>query len=154
MEAIMYKLTNGQVEQVTSLPNVSGVELYLQSLPVNERQAMGIFSHVEYGAHIEAFVSVADDCIYAPTPVPPEIKEQPFAISKIKLGDAFEALGVIGMFQDFIASNPTTARRYRDAVVLMSDDPMVTGAMGYFKDALKLNDDQIKNLLEGCKSDI
>jgi len=31
---------------------------------------------------------------------------------------------------------------------------MVTSAMGYFKDALKLNDDQIKNLLEGCRSDI
>jgi len=61
---------------------------------------------------------------------------------------------VIAQFEAFIASNPTIARRYRDAVVLMSDDAMVKSAMGYFKDALKLNDDQIKNLLEGCKSDI
>jgi len=149
-----YKLTNGQVEQVTSLPNVSGAEIYLQSLPVAERQAMGIFSRVEYGAHLEAFVSIADDCIYAPTPVVQPVVEQPFAISKIKLGDAFEALGVIEQLEAFIASSPTIARRYRDAVVIMSDDPMVTSAMGYFKDALTLNDDQIKNLLEGCKSDI
>jgi len=82
------------------------------------------------------------------------IEALPFAISKIKLGDAFEALGVIDQFEAFISSNPTIARRYRDAVVLMSDDTMVTSAMGYFKDALKLNDDQIKNMLEGCKSDI
>jgi hypothetical protein len=154
MEAIMYKLTNGQVEQVTSLQNVSGAEIYLQSLPVNDRQEMGIFAHLNYGDYAEPFTSVSDDCIFAPMPIPPEIPEQRFAISKIKLGDAFEALGVIAQFEAFIASNPTIARRYRDAVVLMSDDQMVTSAMGYFKDALKLNDDQIKNLLEGCKSDI
>jgi len=150
----MYKLTNGHVEQVTSLPNVSGAELYLQSLPVNERQAMGIFSRVEYGAHLEAFASIADDCIYAPTPIVQPVVEQPFAISKIKLDKALLALGVRDQFDAFIASDSEMQRMYDKALVLMSDDPMVTSAMCYFKDALKLNDDQIKNLLEGCKSDI
>ena len=82
------------------------------------------------------------------------IEALPFAISKIKLGDAFEALGVIAQFEAFIASNPTIARRFRDAVVLMSDDEMVLGAMSYFKQALSLNDDQIKLMLKSCKSDI
>ncbi len=150
----MYKLTNGQVEQVTSLPNVSGAEIYLQSLPVNERQAMGIFASIKYGDYAEPICNATQDCIFAPMPIVQPVVEQPFAISKIKLGDAFEELGVIAQFDAFIASNPTIARRYRDAIVLMSDDEMVTSAMGYFKDALKLNDDQIKNLLEGCKSDI
>jgi len=150
----MYKLTNGQVEQVTSLPNVSGTELYLASLPVNERQAIGIFSRVEYGEHTEAFASVADDCIYAPTPVVQPVVEQPFAISKIKLDKALLALGVRDQFDAFIASDSEMQRMYDKALVLMSNDPMVTSAMGYFKDALKLNDDQIKNMLEGCKSDL
>jgi len=150
----MYKLTNGRVEQVTSLPNVSGAEIYLASLPVAERQAMGIFSRVEYGAHTEAFSSIADDCIYAPTPVVQPVVEQPFAISKIKLDKALLALGVRDQFDAFIASDSEMQRMYDKALVLMSNDTMVTSAMGYFKDALKLNDDQIKNLLEGCKSDI
>ena len=82
------------------------------------------------------------------------IEALPFAISKIKLGDAFEELGEIAQFEAFIASNPTIARRFRDAVVLMSDDEMVLGAMSYFKQALSLNDDQIKLMLKSCKSDI
>jgi len=149
-----YQITNGQVEQVTSLPNVSGAELYLASLPVAERQAIGIFSRVEYGAYTEAFSSAADDCIYAPTPVVQPVVEQPFAISKIKLGDKFEELGVLAQFYAFIASDPRRARRYKDSVVLMSNDEDVTSAMAYFKQVLTMNDDQIKNLLEGCKSDI
>jgi hypothetical protein len=124
-------------------------------------------------------IETADGIICNPTPdqcrqagyelyVPPtaeEIAEQeriereriealPFAISKIKLGDAFESLGVIAQFDAYIASNPTTARRYRDAVVLMSDDEMVTSAMGYFKQSLHLDDEQIKLMLKSCKSDI
>jgi hypothetical protein len=154
MEAIMYKLTNGQVEQVTSLPNVSGAELYLQSLTVNERQAMGIFSRIEYGDYAEPICNATQDCIFAPTPIVQPVVDQPFAISKIKLGDAFEDLGMVEIFEAFIASDKTIARRYRDAVVLMSNDPMVTGAMAHFKTELGLNDGQIAGLLNHCKSDI
>jgi hypothetical protein len=150
----MYKLTNGQVEQVTSLPNVSGAEIYLQSLPVNERQAMGIFASIKYGDYAEPICNATQDCIFAPMPIVPPVVEQPFAISKIKLGDAFEALGVIAQFEAFINGDATIQRRYRDAVVLMSDDEMVLGAMAHFKQALGLDNEQIKLLLESCKSDI
>ena len=82
-------------------------------------------------------------------PMPPV----PFQLSKIKLGDAFEALGVIDQFESFIAAEPTRARRYRDAVTLASDDPMVLSACDYFGEKLGMTAEQIGALLEQCRSD-
>jgi hypothetical protein len=89
----MYRITNGQVEQVTQLPNVSGAELYLQSLPVSERQSMGIFERVEYGDYSEPVSSVSDDCIYAPMPAQPEPIKEPLTFSRLKLIEALRAGG-------------------------------------------------------------
>jgi hypothetical protein len=82
------------------------------------------------------------------------VPEPAFSISKIKLGDTFDAIGVLAQFEAYIASDAKVSRRWRDAVVLMSDDPMVLGACGYFQQMLGMTDAQIKAMLVSCKSDI
>jgi len=149
-----YRITNGQVEQVTSLPNVSGVELYLQSLPVNERQSMGIFSRVEYGAYEEPSMSHAFDCIYAPMPIVTPVVEHPFAISKIKLDKALLALGARDLFDAFIASDKEVQRMYDKALVLISDDPNVIRFRTVCLQAFGFTPQEIDEMLQECKSDL
>ena len=78
----------------------------------------------------------------------------PVSISKIKIGDAFESMGMLDAFEAFIAADKTSTRRWRDAVVLMSDDPMVVEACKYFQSAGVVTAAQIGELLQACKSDI
>jgi len=109
----------------------------------NYREIGILVEDVDFGHKIEVVWEAVE-----PTP------EQPFSISKIKLDDALLTLGVRDQFDAYIESNSEAKRRYDKALVLMSNDPMVVGAIAYFKQILTLNDDQIKNLLEGCKIDI
>lgn len=84
----------------------------------------------------------------------PDTLTAAFPISKIKIGDAFEKLGMIDAFEAFVASDKTCTRRWRDAVVLMSDDPMVVEACKYFQSTGVVTAAQIGELLQSCKSDI
>jgi hypothetical protein len=150
----MYKLTNGQVEQVTSLPNVSGAELYLQSLPVAERQAMGIFAHLNYGDYPEPITDATNDCIFAPFPVVPDLPAQPFAISKILLKHEMQAVNRWADFKAILAGDPDANEDFELAVVLMSNDKNVIRFRSVCSQAFGFTEQEIDDMLIRCKSDI
>ena len=75
-------------------------------------------------------------------------------LSKLKIGDTFEALGMLPAFEAFLAADARRFRRWRDSVVLELDDPMVVEACQYLVASGAVTEDQVNALLENCRSDI
>ena len=53
-----------------------------------------------------------------------------------------------------VFSDAEIAELWADAVTLDADNPLVTNAIGYFRQALGWTDEAVAALLEQCKSDI
>ena len=148
----MYRIANGQVEQVTSLPNVSGVELYLQSLPVSERQAMGIFARMIYGAFSEPVASVADDCIYAPVPAQPEPIKEPLTFNRLKLIEALDRRDLLPALDAYMAQDAKAKWYFTTASILEDAHPVFVEAMTTLKNATGMSDGEINAIFEESKN--
>ena len=148
----MYKLTNGQVEQVASLPNVSGAELYLQSLPVNERQAMGIFARVEYGDYSQPICNATNDCIYAPKPAQPEPIKEPPTFNRLKLIEALDRRDLLPTLDAYMAQDAKAKWYFTTASILEETHHVFVEAMTTLKNATGMSDGEIRAILEESKN--
>ena len=148
----MYRITNGQVEKVTSLPNVSGAEIYLQSLTVEQRQAMGIFARFSYGDYTEPLSSVADDCIYVPTRKTMKVEEQPYDISKIGLKEQLKEIGLWDEFITVLKSDPDKYEDFDLAGSLKSTDPRVLSMKQICVGMFGLTVEFVDAMLKRCKA--
>lgn len=77
-----------------------------------------------------------------------------FAISKYKLRLQFRSIGKEDELDLFLNSSPTLAKDWADAVTLDSNNPLVVSACEAFKASMGMTDDQIKAILNACRSDI
>lgn len=147
-----YRITNGQVEQVTSLPSVSGAEIYLASLPVSERQSMGIFARAEYGAFLEPVASVADDCIYAPMPVQPEPIKETLTFNRLKLVEALDRRDLLPALDAYMAQDAKAKWYFTTASILEETHHVFVEAMTTLKNATGMSDGEIRAILEESKN--
>lgn len=76
----------------------------------------------------------------------------PFTISKIKVLKALDEMGALDTFLEFIDADPKRKLFWDAAVVLDSDDELVTTALPQLATALGLGD--VSGLLEACRSDL
>lgn len=85
----------------------------------------------------------------------PIVPEQPFNISKIKLRHALKEIGLWETFYNILkTADGDLIGEWNDAVVLTSNDPMVLGFSQQLISLVVINEVQIKNLLNTCKSDL
>lgn len=123
-----YQIKNGQVEQVTELPNVSGVDLYLASLSIAERQARGIYANMVYSSQVSDPVADASlDTIFAP--MPPEPPQEAKKYDRMKLLDELANHNLLQIFDAFMSQDPKARWYFTTAPFLLETHEVFISAM-------------------------
>lgn len=145
-----YTITNQQVEQVTQLPNVSGVDLYLASLTVEERQAKGIYGKMVYSADVSDPVADASlDAIFAP--MPPEPIKEPLQLNRFKLIEALDKRGLLPAIDAYMAQDAKARWYFTTANVIEENHPILVNAVQTLKQATGVTDEQIQAIYEEAR---
>lgn len=154
----MYKLQNNSVIESSNQCEYQGqiwgnFNAFLSRQTIEDRQNEGWYLNIIEGDVTEITIDKESDTIIVPKPIIPPYVEQPFEISKLKLGRAFRSLGQEENFEAYIASDINLARDWDRAISLMSNDPLVLSACEMFKVSLGLTQEQIDTMLKGCRVD-
>lgn len=146
-----YQIKNGKAEQVTELPNVSGVDLYLASLTVAERQARGIYANMVYSAQVSDPVADASlDTIFAP--MPPEPIKEPSSYDRIKLLDALAKRNLLQVFDAFMANDAKARWYFTTATVIEESHPVFISAMTALVQVSGVSQEDVNAILEEAKA--
>ena len=149
----MYKLEDNRLRRAKTSDWLNGTPIsnfpiYLQELPVEDRQALGWYTHVDYSTEItEATVDHVNDVIHMPAP-----KFDPhFEISRLKLKRALAEAGIWSQVKAYIESDEDTSDDFWLASVLRTDDPVMVGAVAAIKLLTGYTDEQAQALLAAAR---
>ena len=78
-------------------------------------------------------------------------RSAPFEISRMRLLEAFEAVGLDDAFMAFLESDKHTRRYWYASTTLDSDDPRVVAAGAAIAEALGLTAEQVDGLLRSAR---
>jgi hypothetical protein len=146
-----YQIKNGKAEQVTELPNVSGVDLYLASITIADRQARGIFANMVYSAQVsEATADHALDTIFAP--MPPEPIKETSNYDRIKLLDALAKRNLLQVFDSFMANDAKARWYFTTATVIEESHPVFISAMTAMVQVAGVSQEEVNAILEESKA--
>lgn len=157
----MYRLQNGVVSQVPASGvapdgrSISGfLPDYISAMPACERQALGFYRwQVSDEAITEPTADPIADCIRVPVPSVVDPKTQRFEVSKRRLADWFDSLGVWESVSAYIQSDAKRARTWELAQCLDSDDPMIVAAIAELGQALGMTPAQMLDGLWACRTE-
>jgi hypothetical protein len=141
-----YQIKNGKAEQVTELPNVSGVDLYLASITIADRQARGIFANMVYSATADH----ALDTIFAP--MPPEPIKETSNYDRIKLLDALAKRNLLQVFDSFMANDAKARWYFTTATVIEESHPVFISAMTAMVQVAGVSQEEVNAILEESKA--
>lgn len=140
-----YQIKNGKAEQVTELPNVSGVELFLSSLSVADRQARGIYGKMFYSSEVSDPVADASlDTIFAP--MPPEPAKEPLQLNRFKLIEALDKRGLLSAIDAYMAHDARARWYFTTATVIEENHPLLVSAIATLKAATGLTDADVQTI--------
>ena len=149
----MYKLEDNRLRSAKTSDWLNGTPIsnfpvYLQELPVEDRQALGWYTHVDYSTELtEATVDPMNDVIHMPAP-----KFDPhFEISRLRLKRALAEAGLWSQVKAYIESDEDTSDDFWLASVLRTDDPVMVGAVAALKLLTGYTDEQVQSLLEAAR---
>jgi hypothetical protein len=75
----------------------------------------------------------------------------PISISKLKLRRTLRDMGMEGLLDSFLASDPQIASDWNDAMILSINDPILVNSIPLFSSVAGIPEDQIMNILITCK---
>ena len=146
----MNKINNGKVINAPqNTDNISGYPVYLASLPIGERQAMGWYANLVIDNNITEPIAIPEeDSIHIPPPTV-DTTLPPFNISKRALRKAMIAIGKESELDAYLESSTDIKKAWDEAICLSSDDPMIVAAIPAFSSLLPEGTDIIK-FLRSC----
>lgn len=143
---MFYQIKNGKAEQVTELPNVSGVDLYLASITVEDRQARGIFGKMVYSAEVSDHVSDASlDTIFAPMPPAPAPEAKKY--DRMKLLDELAKRNLLQVFDAFMANDPQARWYFTTAPFMLETHPIFITAMNALVNLANVPQTEVDDIL-------
>ena len=149
----MYKLEDNRLRRAKTSDWLNGTPIsnfpiYLQELPVEDRQALGWYTHVDYNPELtEATVDPVNDVIHMPAPK----LDHHFEISRLKLKRALASADLWPQVKAYIESEEDVSDDFWLASVLRTDDPVMVGAVAALKTLTGYTDEQVQALLEAAR---
>jgi hypothetical protein len=102
-------------------------------------EQLGAFNRA-YGYLLDAYAATYEE--------PPE--ESPFSVSKLAIRRKLRELGLESLLDGFLAAESTRQKDWDDAMVLMSDDPLLASSIPAFAAATNLPESAVIDLLTSC----